>query len=288
MHLTFTLVFISSFMAIIACKPQNMNESKGVAESKSTGQVVSINASEPLRDTFPIYDLAFLTGQFDPSVHPDFVAIPPQYADREGMHMHKEAYEAFIKMYEHALADGVNLQIRSAARNFDYQKGIWERKWTGETILSDGTHAARQIPDAEQRALKILQYSSMPGTSRHHWGTDIDLNAFTNSYFDSGEGKVIFDWLTANAATYGYCRPYTTKGDNRPHGYEEERWHWSYMPLSEVMLADAAKLMSNRDIQGFLGAEVADSINVVERYIFGIEKQCIDGTYRVNHDGSGH
>ncbi|NJK84501.1 MAG: M15 family metallopeptidase [Saprospiraceae bacterium] len=49
--------------------------------------------------------------------------------------------------------------------------------------------AAATTPNPQERALKILKYSSMPGTSRHHWGTDIDLNSFSNSYFEQGEGK---------------------------------------------------------------------------------------------------
>ena len=32
----------------------------------------------------------------------------------------------------------------------------------------------------------------MPSTSRHHWGTDLDLNNLNNSYFTSGKGKKIY------------------------------------------------------------------------------------------------
>ena len=43
--------------------------------------------------------------------------------------------------------------------------------------------------DSISAVKEIMKYSSMPSTSRHHWGTDIDLNSLENSYFEKGEGK---------------------------------------------------------------------------------------------------
>src|SRR5690625_6663701 len=68
-------------------------------------------------------------------------------------------------------------QIRSATRNFEYQKSIWERKWNGESPIENGEILPETTSDPVERALKILRYSSMPGSSRHHWGTDIDLRS---------------------------------------------------------------------------------------------------------------
>ncbi len=135
--------------------------------------------------------------------------------------------------------------------------------------------AAKKYPDPKTRALKILLYSSMPGTSRHHWGTDIDLNSFVNSYFEKGEGAKIYDWLTANAASYGFCQPYTEKGESRPFGYEEERWHWSYLPLAKQLTELAKVKLKDEAISGFKGAEVAPQIRVVEKYVLGISKSCL-------------
>jgi len=136
-------------------------------------------------------------------------------------------------MYNAAKADGIDLVVRSATRNFSYQRGIWERKWSGKTKLSDGVNAATDITVDRDRAVKIMNYSAMPGASRHHWGTDIDLNSFNNSYFESGTGLKVYKWLEQNAHKYGYCRPYTPKNNGRT-GYEEEKWHWSYTPLSKL------------------------------------------------------
>ena len=86
--------------------------------------------------------IEYIMGHFEPSEHEDFVLIPTENASREGLYLRKETLSDYIRMYNHAAADGISFTIRSATRNFDYQKGIWERKWTGQTILSDGTSAA--------------------------------------------------------------------------------------------------------------------------------------------------
>ena len=215
----------------------------------------------------------YVMGNFEPKGHDAFQPIDVKYADREGLYLHKETLADFIKMWEAAHADGVNLIIRSATRNFNYQKGIWERKWTGQTELSDGTLASDEA-DSKKRALKILLYSSMPGTSRHHWGTDIDLNNFNNSYFESGEGLKVYEWLQKHAPSYGFCQPYTDKSGGRT-GYEEEKWHWSYMPLSKDLTRFCKQHLSNQDISGFQGSEVAGSVDMLNNYILGVGSRCL-------------
>ena len=75
---------------------------------------------------------------------------------------------------------GIQLIIRSATRNFEYQRGIWERKWKRPQYMGW---------QAIDKARDILTYSAMPGASRHHWGTDIDLNSFENDWFDRRRGR---------------------------------------------------------------------------------------------------
>ena len=232
----------------------------------------TINKKET--DNSILVDINKIIGLLPPSQDSSFTSIAKKHADREGLYMHAEAYSAFKKMYNAAKQDGINLEIKSAARNFDYQKNIWEKKWTGKTILSSGEDASKAFPDSKNRALKILEYSSMPGTSRHHWGTDIDLNNFNNEWFESGEGLKIYNWLEKHAHEYGYCRPYTEKGEGRPNGYNEEKWHWSYTPISNLYTKYAAQNLTNEQISGFMGSEVANEINVVQNYILGINQNC--------------
>ena len=155
-------------------------------------------------------------GKFDPTSDESFEVISEDLADRKGLYLRSDVYEAYKKMKRQADEDGIRLVIRSATRNFDYQKGIWERKWTGETKLSDRSRAS-DITDEKERALKILRYSSMPGSSRHHWGTDIDLNSFDNSYFEYGEGLKVYDWLKQHACLlYTSPSPRDQRGSRMP------------------------------------------------------------------------
>ncbi len=214
-----------------------------------------------------------LMGKFVPSKHPDFVKIKSEHATKNNIYLRKEAYEAFQNMYKAALEDGIRLKIVSATRPFNHQVSIWEAKWTG-TRLVGGKNLSREMPDKKARALEILQYSSMPGTSRHHWGTDIDLNNLENSWFANGEGLKIYEWLKENALAYGYCQTYTPKGSERPYGYEEEKWHWTYLPVALSFTEQYKARIKDEHISGFKGAEVAKEIGIVEKYVLGINKDC--------------
>ena len=245
-------------LGLLSCQP-SQQEMKTPSESEQTALPKWIT-------------IDYVMGRFDPSEHEDFVKIDEAHADREGLYLRTDAYEDFKAMHAAAQADGVSLVIRSAARNFEYQKGIWERKWFGTTQLSDGSKAS-DIAEPKARALKILLYSSMPGSSRHHWGTDIDLNSFNNEYFDSGEGKLVYDWLKKHAADYGFCQPYTDKSEGRT-GYEEERWHWTYLPISIQLTQYCELYLKDNMISGFAGSNVSTDIGVVRQFVLGIASEC--------------
>ena len=219
-----------------------------------------------------IFNISYVTGKFDPDTHKEFREVDEKFADRTGLFLHKQTYDAFGRMWSAARADSIFLVIRSASRNFVYQKGIWERKWNGTTVLSDGSKAP-ELTEPVERARKILLYSAMPGTSRHHWGTDLDLNNFNNSYFEYGEGQRIYQWLKKNAARFGFCQPYTDKRAGRT-GYEEEKWHWSYFPISSFLTSFSEENLTNEMISGFLGDQTAIEIDVVKNYILGVSMLC--------------
>ncbi|MBL7870821.1 MAG: M15 family metallopeptidase [Cyclobacteriaceae bacterium] len=214
-------------------------------------------------------DKNYLLGKFDPAKHPLFSKLEDAHArgSAKDGYLRKETYEAFKKMSAAAKVDGVELIIISATRNFASQKRIWENKWEGRTMV-EGINLTT-IKDPKERARLILLYSSMPSTSRHHWGTDMDLNNLNNEYFSTGEGLKIYQWLTTHAAEYGFCQPYTSKEGGRT-GYEEEKWHWSYLPLSGEFLETYKKQVTYKDISGFKGAESAKPMAVVKNYVEGV------------------
>lgn len=214
-------------------------------------------------------DKNYLLGRFDPVTHPQFVKLADVHTSgsARGAYLRKETYEAFVRMREAAEKEGVSLVIISATRNFDSQKRIWENKWEGRTLV-EGKNLTK-VKDLNERARLILLYSSMPSTSRHHWGTDMDLNSLENSFFESGEGLKIYQWLSTHAHEYGFCQPYTSKTTGRT-GYEEEKWHWSFLPLSGEFLEQYKKLVSYADIKGFKGSEVAQQMQVIKKYVEGV------------------
>lgn len=225
-----------------------------------------------IQETFEI-DKKYLLGNITPSQSEKMVEIESRYASRAGMFMHKDAYRAFQKMHEAAENDGVDLAIISAMRTFDHQKRIWDNKWNGEQKLFGDIYAT-EIADPVERAKEILRFSAMPGTSRHHWGTDIDLNSLQNEYFENGEGKEIYQWLINNAQYFGFCQPYTPHGQDRGGGYEEEKWHWSYKPVAAKYLQAFKNSIDYDDIAGFEGDQTARRLNVIEKYVMQIDPEC--------------
>jgi hypothetical protein len=217
--------------------------------------------------------LNYLIGKVDPAKDPVFARIPDEYVAGPRVWGHKDAVAAFVRMAEAAAANGYTLKVVSAFRSFDDQKLIWEDKWTGKTPV-EKAKLPNTHPDAKARAIKILEFSSMPGTSRHHWGTDFDLNSLNNAYFKTVDGKRIYDWLTAHAAEYGFCQVYSAKGADRPTGYEEEKWHWSYMPVASWYLQQYPVDVGYDRLVGFEGAQSARAIDVIRIYVQGINPEC--------------
>jgi len=255
----FTLVAGLFLVIAIAC---------GNVETPSSVAQISVSPDRFVSDSVPMpvqVSKEYLLGKFDPAKHADFVSVGKPYADKPGMMLRKEAFESFKLMWESAQKSGISLKIISSTRNFEQQKAIWEGKWG---------RFAKEAPEPKARALKILEYSSMPGSSRHHWGTDIDINDLNNPSFEKGgKHEKVYEWLAAHAHEFGFCQPYTA---GRPYGYHEEKWHWSYTPLSMSFLTQYKKSIQDADIQGFLGSNLAGEIGAVKHYVLGINQDCAD------------
>ena len=216
----------------------------------------------------------YLLGKFDPSTRDDFAMVPEE-ASISGykMYLRKETLNAFLEMQKAANEDGINLKIASATRNFDYQKNLWDNKWVG---------LAKSIPDGIERFKKILEYSAAPGTSRHHWGTDIDINAATPQYFETEQGEKVYAWMTKNAWEFGFCQPYDSKSPNVDgslpagrQGYNEEKWHWTYLPLSQKFTQEYKNLINDTDINGFDGDQYVIGQDLINKHVLGINPECL-------------
>jgi LAS superfamily LD-carboxypeptidase LdcB len=214
-----------------------------------------------------IYEKDFLLGKISYENDRRFVKISDAYSGKVGtaMYLLEPTYQAFVNMSDAAKKDGVSLKIVSAGRNFQMQKGIWERKWNARRA---------NFKSDEETASDILKFSSMPGTSRHHWGTDLDINSVDPAYFQSGKGKRELEWLELNAGRFGFCKTYNDKALNGRTGYSEEDWHWSFLPLSIGIMKQYTDAIELSDITGFLGSNTAMKLNVIDVYVKGIASDC--------------
>lgn len=233
---------------IFSCKPQPKKQT----ETKPT-------TKKKIDFKYPEYlNKNYVLGKFDYTKDTNFVTVPKKHSSKK-IYVRKEVLTAFLKMQLEAEKKSIHFKIISGTRNFAHQKRIWDWKWNDKYKL---------IPTSK-RAKKILEYSSMPTTSRHHWGTDIDINSLNNSYFTKGKGKKEYDWLVKNASKFGFYQVYTSKENGRT-GYNEEKWHWSYVSLSSIYLKYYNEHITYKDIKGFKGEKFAFEIDMIANYVNGI------------------
>ncbi|MAT90818.1 MAG: D-alanyl-D-alanine carboxypeptidase [Flavobacteriaceae bacterium] len=165
--------------------------------------------------------------------------------------MHKETAASFQRMKAAAAKENIAIEVVSAYRSFERQKEIFERKYADFT--SDGLAPLEAIK-------KIIEYSTIPGTSRHHWGTDLDLIDANGSprpqsvlqakhFHGDGPFCKLKEWLNENAAEFGFYEVYTNNAQR--NGFKYEPWHMSYAPVSIPMLKAYRKL----DIKAILQEE---------------------------------
>ncbi|MCW5517615.1 M15 family metallopeptidase [Muriicola sp. Z0-33] len=173
-----------------------------------------------------------------------------------GINLRKEAHDAFLEMKKAAAADGIDIEVVSSFRSFDRQQAIFERKY--EKYTEEGMQPLEAID-------KIIEYSTIPGTSRHHWGTDIDLidgnkktsgDVLVPGKFESGGPFEDFKtWMDANSEKFHFYLVYTD--DPRRKGFKYEPWHYSYAPISIPMLTAfrGKNILQLLEQEEFLGVE---------------------------------
>jgi len=213
----------------------------------------------------------YLLGKYRASRHPEYRKVRKEYTDGNPRYLLKEVALAYEKMAEAARKDGIPLYIVSGFRSFARQKQIWDGKFNGARLV-EGKNLQKEYPQSPgKRIQQILRYSAVPGTSRHHWGTDFDLNSVEPEYFETAEGLAVFNWLEENAARFGFFRPYN---EGRSRGYQPEKWHWTYQPMSSQVLAEFQELIKPGDLQGYEGAgDLPPSL--YEDYVLGINRECL-------------
>lgn len=180
--------------------------------------------------------------------------------------VHRALVAPFQALRDDAARAGFDLQIVSGFRSFDRQLAIWNAKASGHRALLDSRGQPVDFDSLDDDSLIdcILRWSALPGASRHHWGSDIDVidaAAVASDYAvqlvpeeveAGGPFAPLHDWLDkqlGNGAAYGFFRPYQQDRG----GIAPERWHLSYAPLSarcEAALSPAllAEVLAGSDM----------------------------------------
>jgi len=219
-----------------------------------------------------------LTGRTDSHV----VALPC------GNRLQAAAARAFSLLQLDAREAGFELAVASGFRSYDRQLAIWNGKARGQRPVHDD--AGREVELAtltrREQLRAILRYSALPGTSRHHWGTDLDvydaaavpadyrLQLSPQEVAAGGPFDPLHCWLDERMAanrSRGFFRPYATDTG----GVAPARWHLSFAPLAlacESRLAAEMLLACWRSAPGgeplaLLEEIASDLAGILARYV---------------------
>mgnify|MGYP003663961792 FL=1 len=163
----------------------------------------------------------------------------------DGHRLQAEVAQAFVALQAAAREAGFELAIASSFRSFSRQLSIWNGKASGaRPVHDDAGRALLMAPlSGREKLHAILRFSALPGTSRHHWGTDLDvydaaamppgypLQLSPQEVAPGGLFDPLHRWLDERmvaAESLGFYRPYSRDRG----GVAPERWHLSYAPLS--------------------------------------------------------
>jgi LAS superfamily LD-carboxypeptidase LdcB len=205
--------------------------------------------------------------------------------------LHYAVVTSFLAMRDAARADAIDLQAVSSFRDFERQVLLWNRKWRGERPLyaRDGSLLAHaQLSEAEL-VDAILAWSAIPGGSRHHWGSDVDVadgaampegyqvQLLPGEYAAGGVFARLTSWLDDNMARFGFFRPF---GSERG-GAGIEPWHLSYAPVAnEAMGALSLPMLrtalSQSDLLG-KHAVLERLPEIYTRFILAVDPPCATG-----------
>ena len=128
--------------------------------------------------------------------------------------LHAHVVAPFLNLRRAAQADGFELTPQSSFRDFSRQLTIWNGKFSGERPMVDASGQPLDVRglSASDRGEAILLWSALPGASRHHWGTDVDLidaraappgyrvGLTPEEFAPGGPFAPLGEWLEANAA----------------------------------------------------------------------------------------
>lgn len=158
--------------------------------------------------------------------------------------LHPQLRLPIARLKRAAAAQGFDLKVASGYRNYERQCLIWNEKVAGVRPLYDSEELLLDpsLIAPKELAFAIMRWSALPGTSRHHWGTDFDIyeaNALGSAKLELSLAETRSDGIFCDF--YGWLEGYLAQQTEfmRPYhidtgGVSPEPWHLSYRPLSEA------------------------------------------------------
>ncbi len=216
-----------------------------------------------------LVSLSILQGKKKP---PFLIKVPPSLTGGREVWVEKNTYYAFLRLRKKILEESsIKIQLISGYRSYKDQEKIWQ--WKLKNLPSSSIH-------------EILSFSAIPGFSRHHWGTEIDIGvegiphyeAITPEFFMTPLGKKLFSLLQKYAPLYGFCFPYLHPPSKRnPHlytyGHEEEKWHLSYKKISTRFFYQMKGILSKISPKNLPQEEKLQK--VYKEYFLNISSECL-------------
>lgn len=158
--------------------------------------------------------------------------------------VHQQLCGPLLFLQARAASAGFILKVASSYRSFDRQLLIWNNKAQGlRPVLNDAGEAIDlSLLSPREKVFAILRWSALPGASRHHWGTDVDVYDGSRISADYqlqltvaetvGDGPFaeFHQWLSEELmqGNSDFFRPYAQDRG----GIAPEPWHLSYAPLA--------------------------------------------------------
>lgn len=148
-----------------------------------------------------------ITGQSDAHL----VAIQNHY-------LHANIVNDFVALQSAAASAGFDLCIASSFRDFNRQSAIWNAKFSNKRVVLNKAQQAVELNSLSdiEKCTAIMLYSALPGASRHHLGTDLDifdkgavsddyeLQLTPDEYQHGGPFAELSQWLDTHLAEFGF------------------------------------------------------------------------------------
>ncbi len=220
-------------------------------EKTTPTQDTEENTSNIDTENFPYAYAGFTPKEADVSVDASKILVNGDYVLPEsykptlaeavkgsGVQLDYRVAPYYQAMYDAALADGITLTPVSGYRTYERQKNNFEDR------IKENMAKGMDIKEATVAAATVIM---VPGSSEHNAGLAMDICSLSDSFENTKE----FEWLSQNAASYGFILRYPK--DERSASITKvtyEPWHYRFVGI------DVAKDIKAKGItlEEYLGA----------------------------------